>query len=86
MAKISWAHLTKLYEKQRSSLGLSLVPKLKFEHVALTSFSKMRVDLVAQVSIDTSMTTKLIYTSLVNQYPMPYLLLVDLKLKKQLNL
>jgi hypothetical protein len=29
--------------------GLSLVPKLKYEHVYLTSYSKMRVDLAAQV-------------------------------------
>ena len=30
--------------------GLSLLPKLTFEHVILTSFSKMRVDLAAQVA------------------------------------
>lgn len=29
--------------------GLRLVPKLKFEHIYLSSFSKMRVDLAAQV-------------------------------------
>jgi hypothetical protein len=29
--------------------GLSLVPKLKYEHLHLTSFSKMRVDLAVQV-------------------------------------
>ena len=29
--------------------GLSLVPKIKYEHVHLTSFSKMRVDLAAEV-------------------------------------
>lgn len=29
--------------------GTRLLPKLKFEHVELTSFSKMRVDLAAQV-------------------------------------
>ena len=29
--------------------GLSLGPKLKYEHVYLTSFSKMRVVLAAQV-------------------------------------
>lgn len=33
-----------------SSKGLSLLPKLKLEHVKLTSFSRMRVDLAAQVS------------------------------------
>ncbi len=26
-----------------------MVPKLKYEHIKLTSFSKMRVDLAAQV-------------------------------------
>lgn len=29
--------------------GLRMVPKLKFEHITLTSFSNMRVDLAAQV-------------------------------------
>ena len=33
----------------RNAGGLSLLPKLKYEHVYLTSFSKMRVDLAAQV-------------------------------------
>ena len=36
---------------QTNTPGLSLVPKLKYEHVFLTSFSKMRVDLAAQVKI-----------------------------------
>ena len=27
-----------------------MVPKIKFEHISLTSFSKMRVNLAAQVS------------------------------------
>ena len=31
--------------------GLYLVPKIKYEHVYLTSFSKMRVDLAAQVNL-----------------------------------
>lgn len=45
------SHLWQLYYGNRSSQtpGLTLVPKLKFEHVHLTSFSKMRVDLAAQV-------------------------------------
>ena len=34
---------------QRDQPGLSLVPKLKYEHIHLTSFSRMRVDLAAQV-------------------------------------
>ena len=29
-----------------------MVPKLKFEHIHLTSFSKMRVDLAAQVYLN----------------------------------
>ena len=31
--------------------GLSLIPKLKYKHIHLNSFSKMRVDLAAQVGI-----------------------------------
>ena len=31
------------------SNGMSLLPKLKLKHVKLTFFSKMRVDLAAQV-------------------------------------
>lgn len=42
----------KLYLKSSGS-GLSIVPKLKYEHVYLTSFSKMRVDLAAQVRMQT---------------------------------
>ena len=33
--------------------GLTLLPKLKYEHVHLSNFSKMRVDLAAQVSLST---------------------------------
>ena len=47
--EISWSQLVALYERNRSEAGLSLIPKLKFEHVYLTTFSKMRVDLAAQV-------------------------------------
>ena len=31
------------------SKGLTLMPKLKLEHLKLTSYSRMRVDLAAQV-------------------------------------
>jgi len=52
--EIKWEHLAALYERDRGAVreapGLSLVPKLKWEHIHLTSFSKMRVDLAAQVS------------------------------------
>ena len=56
---IEWKHLRDLYHKFHSmavqSAGLSLVPKLKMEHIELTSFSRMRVDLAAQVSHYTSL-------------------------------
>ena len=49
---ISWSHLTKLYHRDTSpGMGIRMVPKLKFEHISLASFSKMRVDLAAQVRI-----------------------------------
>ena len=44
---ISWEHLEQLNRQDtRKATGLS---KLKYEHIELTSFSKMRVDLAAQV-------------------------------------
>ena len=48
---ISWSHLVKLYHRNRSadSPGLAMITKLKYEHVWPTSYSKMRVDLAAQV-------------------------------------
>ena len=50
---ICWQHLEDLYLRdrgaERQSPGLCMVPKLKYEHLHLTSFSKMRVDLAAQV-------------------------------------
>ena len=47
---ILWSHLTKLYHQDTSSgMGLRLVPKINFEHIALTSFSRMPVDLATQV-------------------------------------
>ncbi len=52
---IEWQQVCALVEKQSemaaSSHGISLIPKLKLEHVKLTPFSKMRVDLAVQVSI-----------------------------------
>lgn len=49
--EISWDHLMELFKKNRAQVGdtgLALIPKLKYEHVHLTSYSKMRVDLAAQ--------------------------------------
>ena len=52
---INWGLIVKLYETNTGAVtstpGLSLVPKPKLEHVRLTIFSKMRVDLAAQVCI-----------------------------------
>eukprot|EP00731_Ephydatia_muelleri_P010470 Em0005g1056a len=43
------ASAAKLMQDKAKSLGLSLLKKIKLEHIKLTSFSKMRVDLAAQV-------------------------------------
>ena len=50
--KITSKHIISLYDKTRSAAvpGLTILPKLRHEHVYLTNFSKMRVDLAAQVS------------------------------------
>ena len=42
-------HSRCLYQDKANCLGLSLLPKIKLEHIQLTSFSKMRVDFAAQV-------------------------------------
>lgn len=50
---ISWEHICQLYQPNLGSVdnvGVSMVHKLTLEHINLTSFSKMRVDLAAQVS------------------------------------
>ena len=40
-----------LYHRDtQPALGVRMIPELKLEHISLTSFSKMRVDLAAQVS------------------------------------
>ena len=51
--EISWQHLVRVYEantgQHTDTPGLVLLPKVKYEHIHLTSYSKMRVDLAAQV-------------------------------------
>ena len=49
--EITWGHLNNLYKGNRSKTGVVLIPKLKYEHLHLTNFSKMRVDLAAQVNV-----------------------------------
>uniref|UniRef100_A0A1X7U701 Transposable element P transposase-like GTP-binding insertion domain-containing protein n=1 Tax=Amphimedon queenslandica TaxID=400682 RepID=A0A1X7U701_AMPQE len=47
---ISSKHLVDLYKRDKGKgSGLALVPKLTFEHIELTPFSKMHVDLAPQV-------------------------------------
>ena len=54
---ISWRHHEDLYKGDtETEYGLRHVPKLKFEHIYLSSFSKMRVDLAAQVHYRTCYT------------------------------
>ena len=50
--EISWQHIWELYERNfrsTTNCGVPMVHKLTLEHINLTSFSKMRVDLAAQV-------------------------------------
>ena len=50
--EISWQHVVNLYYRDTAKPeGLRQVPKLKYEHIKLTSFSKMRADLAAQVML-----------------------------------
>lgn len=54
MELIKWDILEQLYEKHRATVtggGLTILPKIKAEHIKLTSYSKMRVDLAVQVNI-----------------------------------
>lgn len=49
---ISWEFIRDLYKHNLGSVdnvGVRLVHKLTLEHINLTSFSKMRVDLAAKV-------------------------------------
>ena len=48
---ISWLHLSSIYNKCTARSGLSLLPKLKLEHIRLNSYSRMRVYLAVQVCI-----------------------------------
>ena len=52
---ISWQHLVRVYEanrgRQTDTPGLCLLHKVKAVHIFLISFSRMRVDLAAQVRV-----------------------------------
>ena len=48
--QILFQHISAMYYRDREkSLRLLLLPKIKLEHIQLTPFSRMRVDLAAQV-------------------------------------
>ena len=48
---LSWQHIIHLYNLEVNPIhpGVKLCPKLTKDHIWLTSFSKMRVNLAAQV-------------------------------------
>ena len=52
---MDWKLVVELYKHNAGvctdTPGLSIVPKIKYEHIHLTSSPKMRVDLAAQVSV-----------------------------------
>ena len=51
---MTWKHIRDLYDRCRIASdrsGLSVLPKLNLEHVDLTLYSRMRVDLAAQVRL-----------------------------------
>ena len=60
---IWWDHIEELYKEDSGSMkdtaGLYLAPRLKYEHVHLNSFSRMRVDLAAQVHVHAWMCSSL---------------------------
>ena len=62
---ISWQHLVDLYDQGkgscRESPGLNMVHKLKKEHIRLTSYSKMKVNLAVQVRFYTNMSGSFMY-------------------------
>ena len=47
---ILWSHLKTIHKEMQSDTGLYIGKRLTLQHVELTSFSRMRVDLAAQVS------------------------------------
>ena len=44
-----WSHLDNLYRKSQTKSGLYIGKKLTRDHIHLTSYSRMRVDLAAEV-------------------------------------
>ena len=46
---VTWKHIRELYDKCRltTDRSLAILPRLKLEHIELTSYSRMRVDLAS---------------------------------------
>ena len=66
---IEWRQLWEIYERLSTmaiqSKGVTLAPKLKLEHLKLTSYSRMRVDLATQIQYaETCVLTKAIANSM----------------------
>ena len=61
---VVWHHIQELYAKISNtaiaSRGISNLPKLKQEHISLTSYSRMWVDLVAQVTLVNQISSQLL--------------------------
>ena len=49
-----WHHVSQLYHHDAEGIKLRMVPKLKYEHISLTTFSRMHIDLAAQVRLHTA--------------------------------
>ena len=84
--EIQWSHLVRVFEQTRSQAGLSILPKLRYEHIYLSSFSKMRVDLAVQVISKFNAKPKIILNtcrSWVIQFPRQYTSLEIRLLRKQ---
>lgn len=48
---ILWEHLRYLYDNMQAESGLYVGHRLTYEHISLTSYSKMKVNLAAQVNV-----------------------------------
>ena len=48
---ILWDHLEELYKQSQAESGLYIGRRLTYEHLHLTSYSKMKVNLAAQVKL-----------------------------------
>ena len=71
-----WKHIVDLYEADRKNM-VRTMPKLTNEHVYLTSYSKMRVNLATQVLSETVSNIMMAYSSSETQETATFLLMMD---------